>query len=103
MQIISNFTSSQDKFLDDRQRWASLAALQANDSVVMPNGFQVFCANEGKWYQLSTSDPKDFTTYTWTEVITGSSTCPIEEELENVTQQDMDALFEDEEEEEQNP
>lgn len=95
MQIISNFTSSQDKFLDDRQRWASKTALEANDSVVMPNGFQAFCAAEGKWYQLSTSDPKDFSKYTWTEVNTGSATCPIEEEIQSITQNDMDALFAD--------
>lgn len=92
MQIISNFTSSQDTFLDDRQRWASKSTLEANNSVIMPNGFQAFCVLEKKWYQLSTTDPKDFTKYTWTEVPTS---CPIEEELQNITQSDMDALFAD--------
>lgn len=94
MQIISNFTSSQDKFLDDRQRWASKSALDANNSVIMPNGFRAFCVSEGKWYKLSTSDPKDFTKYTWTEDISA-----VDAELQNITQEDMDALFEDEEEE----
>lgn len=97
MQIISNFTSSQDKFLDDRQRWASKSALDANNSVIMPNGFRAFCVSEGKWYKLSTSNPKNFATYTWTEDISA-----VDAELQNITQQDMDALFEDEEEE-QNP
>jgi len=101
MQIISNFTLSQDNFLDNRQRWASKSALEANDSVIMPNGFQAFCVLEGKWYKLSTSDPKDFTKYTWTEDISASAT---DAELQNITQEDMDALFEDEEdEEESNP
>lgn len=96
MQIISNFTSSQDNFLDDRQRWASKSALEANNSVIMPNGFRAFCTLEGKWYKLSTSDPKDFTKYTWTE-----DASAVDAELQSITQQDMDALFEDEEE--QNP
>lgn len=68
MQIITNFTSSMTKFLDDRQKWASLAALQANDSVYMPDGFQVYCANEQAWYQLSTTDEKDFSKYTWSPI-----------------------------------
>lgn len=93
MQIISNFTSSQDKFLDDRQRWASKSALDANNSVIMPNGFRAFCVSEGKWYKLSTSNPNNFATYTWTEDISA-----VDAELQNITQQDMDALFEDEEE-----
>lgn len=68
MQVINNFDSSMPKYLDSRQKWASLNALVANiDNIVMPNGFKVYCEAEKSWYQLSTTDPKDLSTYTWTK------------------------------------
>ena len=68
MQIMNNFRSSMPKFLDERQRWASYEALVANDSIIMPDGFNVYCELEQTWYQLSTTDSSDISTYTWTEV-----------------------------------
>lgn len=70
MQIMANFTSSMIQYLDARQKWASLAVLQANeDTILMPNGFIVYCEEEAAWYILSTTDPKDTGTYVWNEFL----------------------------------
>lgn len=68
MQIMNNFRSSMPKFLDERQRWDSYEALIANDSIIMPDGFNVYCELEQTWYQLSTTNSSDISTYIWTEV-----------------------------------
>lgn len=46
MQIMANFTSSMVQYLDARQKWASLAELQANTDILMPNGFIAYCEAE---------------------------------------------------------
>ena len=68
MQILDNFESSFTKYIDARQRWESLDALKANEDILMPNGFQVFCESEQEWYQLSTTDETDPTTYVWSNI-----------------------------------
>ena len=69
MQIIDNFSSSMNKFLDARQEWESFAALQLNeDEIYMPDGFMAYCKEEGKWYVLKTEEPTDVSTYEWSEV-----------------------------------
>lgn len=78
MQIMNNFRSSMPKFLDERQRWDSYEALIANDSIIMPDGFNVYCELEQTWYQLSTTNSSDISTYTWTEVGASESSSPIE-------------------------
>ena len=67
MQVLDNFESSYSKFLDARQSWDSLEALQANTDILMPNGFKVFCKEEAKWYILTATDEADPSTYTWNE------------------------------------
>jgi len=67
MQVLDNFESSYNKFLDARQSWDSLEALQENTDILMPNGFKAFCKEENKWYILSTEDETDPTTYSWNE------------------------------------
>jgi len=67
MQVLDNFESSYSKFLDARQSWDSLEALQANTDILMPNGFKVFCKEEAKWYILTATDEADPSTYTWSE------------------------------------
>ena len=78
MQIMNNFRSSMPKFLDERQRWDSYEALIANDSIIMPDGFNVYCELEQTWYQLSTTNSSDISTYIWTEVGASESGSPIE-------------------------
>ena len=69
MQIIDNFSSSMNKFLDARQEWESFAALQLNENeIYMPDGFMAYCKEEGKWYVLKTEEPTDVSTYEWSEV-----------------------------------
>jgi microcystin-dependent protein len=65
------------KFLDERQRWDSYEALIANDSIIMPDGFNVYCELEQAWYQLSTTNSSDISTYIWTEVGASESGSPI--------------------------
>lgn len=67
MQVLDNFESSYSKFLDARQSWDSLEALQANTDILMPNGFKAFCKEEAKWYILTATDETDPSTYTWNE------------------------------------
>jgi hypothetical protein len=67
MQVLDNFESSYNKFLDARQSWDSLEALQENTDILMPNGFKAFCKEENKWYMLSTEDETDPSTYNWNE------------------------------------
>lgn len=67
MQVLDNFESSYSKFLDARQSWDSLEALQANTDILMPNGFKAFCKEEAKWYILTATDEADPSTYTWNE------------------------------------
>ena len=67
MQVLDNFESSYSKFLDARQSWDSLEALQANTDILMPNGFKAFCKEEAKWYILTATDEADPSTYTWSE------------------------------------
>ena len=43
---MANFTSSMVQYLDARQKWASLAELQANTDILMPNGFIAYCEAE---------------------------------------------------------
>ncbi len=52
MIIGSNFKLSSRKFLDARQQCESLAVLETNEfRKLYPYGFEVFCIEEGKWYQ----------------------------------------------------
>lgn len=67
MQVLDNFESSYSKFLDARQSWDSLEALQANTDILMPNGFKAFCKEEAKWYILTATDEADPSTYIWSE------------------------------------
>ena len=70
MNIIDNMKSSMSKFIDDRQHYDSINTLRSNTTVLMPNGFRVFCEAEQKWYQMSCSNPNDPATYEWTEELT---------------------------------
>lgn len=90
MQIMNNFRSSMPKYLDERQRWDSYEALIANDSIVMPDGFNVYCELEQTWYQLSTTNSNDISTYVWTEVGSGSDSSAIV----TLTKSEYDALDE---------
>ena len=67
MQVIDNFESSFKKFLDARQSWENYSELTSNENILMPNGFKAYCKEEGKWYQLSTEDEDDPSTYVWNE------------------------------------
>ena len=52
MIIGSNFKLYSRKFLDERQQCESLEKLNANEfGKLYPYGFEVFCVQEGKWYQ----------------------------------------------------
>ena len=57
MIIGSNFRLNSRKFLDARQQCESLEKLNANEeSILYPYGFEVFCVEEGKWYQNVSED-----------------------------------------------
>lgn len=69
MQIMANFTSSMVQYLDARQKWASLAELQANTDILMPNGFIAYCEAENDWYKLTATDVRDPATYSWAKFV----------------------------------
>lgn len=69
MQIMANFTSSMVQYLDARQKWASLAELQANSDILMPNGFIAYCEAENDWYKLTATDVRDPATYSWAKFV----------------------------------
>ncbi|MBQ2409268.1 MAG: hypothetical protein II309_07520 [Bacilli bacterium] len=57
MIIGSNFKLSSRKFLDDRQQCQSLMELSLNEKEYLyPLGFEVYCIEEGKWYQNVSKD-----------------------------------------------
>lgn len=57
MIIGSNFRLNSRKFLDARQQCESLEKLNANEEgILYPYGFEVFCVEEGKWYQNVSED-----------------------------------------------
>ena len=57
MIIGSNFRLNSRRFLDARQQCESLEKLNANEeSILYPYGFEVFCVEEGKWYQNVSED-----------------------------------------------
>ena len=59
MIIGSNFKLSSRKFLDDRQQCQSLMELSLNEKEYLyPLGFEVYCIEEGKWYQNVSKDKK---------------------------------------------
>ena len=65
--IIDNFSLSHTKFLDERQSYPDLVTLQANTTVKMPKGMEVYVEDTGKWYVMSCTNADDPTTYVWTE------------------------------------
>ena len=69
MQIMANFTSSMVQYLDARQKRASLAELQANTDILMPNGFIAYCEAENDWYKLTATDVRDPATYSWAKFV----------------------------------
>jgi len=57
MIIGSNFRLNSRRFLDARQQCESLEKLNANEeNILYPYGFEVFCVEEGKWYQNVSED-----------------------------------------------
>lgn len=85
--IFDNFKYSSTKFLDNRQNWKSIEELRANsESILMPNGFEV-CIN-GTWYELSTTNERDTSTYVWKERVIEVSDVL----WENVTEKPFETL-----------
>ena len=73
MQIIDNFSSSMNKFLDARQEWDSLEELKNNIDIKMPNGFQAYCKLENKWFQMYCTDENNPDAYEWKNIESGNS------------------------------
>ena len=73
VQLVDNFDLSSKKPLDSRAYWETLAALQANKTILMPNGFLAYVEDKKCYYIMSCTNPADPSTYTWSEFKTGST------------------------------
>lgn len=67
MEIVDNFEYSGIQELDERKIWESFGELRGNTTVLMPMGFEVYCKEEDKYYELYSSDENDPSTYMWRE------------------------------------
>ena len=86
MQIITNFESSMNKFLDDRTSVytiTDLPGISSSSNIIMPNGFRVFVINENRWYQLYTTDAYDTSTYVWNPIVDSELNSESENPIQN--------------------
>lgn len=72
--IIGSFEYSGTDYLDKRVSFSSLTALETQTDIKFPNGFECWCELEQTWYQLSTNNPDDISTYIWSERPSGDAT-----------------------------
>lgn len=72
--IIGSFEYSGTDYLDKRVSFSSLTALETQTDIKFPNGFECWCEQEQTWYQLSTTNPDDISTYIWSERPSGDAT-----------------------------
>ena len=72
--IIGSFEYSGTDYLDKRVSFSSLTALETQTDIKFPNGFECWCESEQTWYQLSTTNPDDISTYIWSERPSGDAT-----------------------------
>ena len=72
--IIASFEYSGTDYLDKRVSFSSLTALETQTDIKFPNGFECWCESEQTWYQLSTTNPDDISTYIWSERPSGDAT-----------------------------
>ena len=72
--VISSFEYSGTDYLDKRVSFSSLTALETQTDIKFPNGFECWCELEQTWYQLSTNNPDDISTYIWSERPSGDAT-----------------------------
>lgn len=73
VQLVDNFDLSSKKPLDSRAYWETLAALQANRTVLMPDGFLAYVKDKKCYYIMSCTNPADPSTYKWSEFKTGAA------------------------------
>lgn len=72
--IIGSFEYSGTDYLDKRVSFSSLNVLENQKDIKFPNGFECWCELEQTWYQLSTNNPDDISTYIWSERPSGDAT-----------------------------
>ena len=72
--IIGSFEYSGTDYLDKRVSFSSLNVLENQKDIKFPNGFECWCELEQTWYQLSTTNPDDISTYVWSERPSGDAT-----------------------------
>ena len=93
VQLVDNFDLSSKKPLDSRAYWETLEALQANKTILMPNGFLAYVEDKKCYYIMSCTNASDPSTYTWSEFKTGGSSSTID--LSNYyTKSQVDTLIE---------
>ena len=73
VQLVDNFDLSSKKPLDSRAYWETLASLQANRTVLMPDGFLAYVKDKKCYYIMNCSNPADPSTYKWSEFKTGAA------------------------------
>ena len=73
VQLVDNFDLSSKKPLDSRAYWETLEALQANKTILMPNGFLAYVEDKKCYYIMNCTNASDPSTYTWSEFKTGST------------------------------
>ena len=73
VQLVDNFDLSSKKPLDSRAYWDTLAKLQANRTVLMPDGFLAYVKDKKCYYIMNCTNPADPSTYKWSEFKTGTS------------------------------
>jgi len=73
VQLVDNFDLSSKKPLDSRAYWDTLAALQANRTVLMPDGFLAYVKDKKCYYIMNCTNPADPSTYKWSEFKTGAT------------------------------
>ena len=78
VQLVDNFDLSSKKPLDSRAYWETLAALQANKTILMPNGFLAYVEDKKCYYIMNCTNASDPSTYTWSEFKTGGPSSTID-------------------------
>ena len=73
VQLVDNFDLSSKKPLDSRAYWDTLAKLQANRTVLMPDGFLAYVKDKKCYYIMNCTNPADPSTYKWSEFKTGAA------------------------------
>ena len=59
VQLVDNFDLSSKKPLDSRAYWKTLAELQANKTILMPNGFLAYVEDKKCYYIMNCTNPAD--------------------------------------------